>query len=247
MGVPLLEVDLGAGVRAGFTTGDEDFNLSLTLGDDPGAVLARRQRLERWVGAPLAYAWQVHGSDVLVCSGPPDPAQEVVGVADALLSVRDDVGLAVLVADCVPVLLADTEAGVVATAHAGRRGLVAGVVDVVLAAMARYGAEPGRTVAAVGPAACGRCYEVPHRMQLEVEQAVPGAASTTSRGTPGLDLPGAVVRRLTAAGVAVTQVGGCTIEEPRWFSHRASVPAASPGPGRRVGRMAGVVRLLPDR
>src|SRR5690606_28727239 len=139
----------------------------------------------------------------------------------------------------------DPQARVVATAHAGRRGLVAGVIDAVLGAMVRAGAEPGRTVAAVGPAACGRCYEVPLEMQREVDAVVPGTASTTSWGTPALDLPGAVGRRLAVAGVRVEHVGGCTIEDPQWFSHRASAAAADGGPPRPPGRSAGVVRLLP--
>jgi hypothetical protein len=159
-----------------------------------------------------------------------------------LVTVRDDLAVAVLVADCVPVLLADPVARVAASVHAGRKGLVAGVVDAALEEMVRRGAEPGRTLAAIGPAACGRCYEVPERMRDDVDAVLPGAGSTTSWGTAALDLPGAVRRRLVGSGVHVRDEGGCSIEEPRWFSHRATTSDA----GRRPpGRMAGVVRLLP--
>lgn len=241
---PLHEVDLGPGVRAAFTDARDAFDLSLALGDDRAAVLARRRRLQDWVGAPVAYARQVHGADVIVCTRAPR-VDDVVGVADALVAGRDDLAVAVLVADCVPVLLADPGARVVAAVHAGRQGLVAGVVGAALDEMVRQGAAPDRVVAAVGPAACGRCYEVPERMRDEVDAAVPGTASTTAWGTAALDLPGAVRRGLRAAGVQVRDVGGCTIEEPRWFSHRGATSAAPDGRPRRPGRMAGVVRLLP--
>lgn len=237
--LPLDEVDLGPGVRAGFTRADGGFDLSTTLDADLGEVVSRRARLAAWLGAPVAFAWQVHGADVLECVAPPPPAPEVVGVADALLTGHDDVALGVLVADCVPVLLADPRARVVAAVHAGRRGLVAGVVERAVAAMRDHGADPTRIRAAVGPAACGRCYEVPEQMRQEVADRVPATWSTTRAGTPALDLPAGVAHVLAAQGVVVTRTDACTIEDPSWFSHRATAA------GRPAGRFAGVVRLLP--
>lgn len=238
---PVEEVDLGPRVRAGLTTAQEEFNLALTVGDGPGRARARRARLARWVGAPVAYVRQVHGAGVHVCRRPPVLDEAAVATADAVVTDRDDVALAVLVADCVPVLVADAGAGVAGVVHAGRRGLVAGVVPAAVEAMIGLGARPDRLRAVVGPAACGRCYEVPAALQHEVDQAVPGTASTTSWGTPALDLPAGVLGQLAAAGVRATSHGGCTIEDERWFSHRAAA-----GAGDRVeGRMAGVVRLLP--
>jgi copper oxidase (laccase) domain-containing protein len=143
--------------------------------------------------------------------------------------------------------MADPAAGVVGVAHAGRRGLVDGVVGAAVAAMVELGAEPDRLRAVVGPAACGRCYEVPGLLRDEVADAVPGTSSTTSWGTPALDLPAGVAHELGRGGVRdVVRHDGCTIEDGRWFSHRAAtgghVPAGAPG--RAVGRLAGAVRLL---
>ncbi len=227
---PWLEVDLGPGVRAGFST-VELGNLGLAVAGEPEAVRLRRRGVEDWAGGPVAWARQVHGAVVhTVVLGGDD-----VAACDAMVS-RGPVGLAVQVADCVPVLLADPGAGVVGVAHAGRAGLVAGVVDAAVRAMREAGAARVRAV--VGPAICGACYEVPATLRDEVEAAVPGTASTTSWGTPALDLPRAVVAALRAAGVEVTHVDVCTRTDPRFFSHRAAGAGNEP-----EGRIAGVVRL----
>lgn len=245
-----LQTFLGAGVRAAFTTSAA--NLGLRVGEDRDGVLAARRALQTWAGVPVAYARQVHGADVHTVTGPPpaspEPLEAAVATADGLVTDCAQVALAVLAADCVPVLLADASAGVVGTAHAGRRGVVAGVVPAVVASMVALGARAGRIAAVVGPAACGRCYEVPADLREQVEALVPGAAATTSWGTPALDLPGAVASQLALAGVTdVRAFGGCTIEQDRWFSHRAatggSLPPTAARGARRAGRMAGVVRL----
>jgi YfiH family protein len=143
----------------------------------------------------------------------------------------------VLVADCVPVLLADAQAGVVATAHAGRRGLLAGVLQGAVDAMVAAGARRERIRAAVGPAAGGCCYEVPAEMQAQFCAGRPELRATTSWGTPSLDLRGGAVADLTAAGLAgVTLVGACTVESDDLYSYRRA-PV--------TGRFAGVVALLP--
>jgi YfiH family protein len=229
-GAPWLEVDLGPGVRAGFSTVAAG-NLGLGLGDEPDAVARRRRAAERWVGGPVAWGRQVHGAAVHLATA----AGDDVAACDAMVA-TGGVGLAVLVADCVPVLLADPEARVVGTVHAGRAGVVAGVVPAAVEALRRSGAVALRAV--VGPAICGACYEVPGPMRDDVDGKVPGTASTTSWGTPALDLPGAVRRQLAALGVAVEDLGLCTRTDDRFFSHRAV------GEGRPVGRVAGVVRLV---
>jgi purine-nucleoside/S-methyl-5'-thioadenosine phosphorylase / adenosine deaminase len=239
---PVVEVDLGAGVRAGFSTRGggvsrppyDALNLGYAVGDDPAAVARNRAGLERWAGAPVAYATQVHGTRVVVLSQPPAPGSTSVGEADALVSVSPQVAVAVLVADCVPVLLADPEAGVVAAVHAGRRGLVAGVVEAAVAAMVAQGASVGRVRAAIGPAIAGESYEVPAELQDEVVSVVPQTRATTSWGTPALDLPAGVAAVLAAAGVEhVTQLARDTWTDPALFSFRRS---------QRTGRFAGVVR-----
>jgi YfiH family protein len=234
----VLEVDLGPGIRAGFTVarhGERPPNLSVTVGDLDEA-LANRAGLQEWLGAPLAFVYQVHGSEVYVAT---EPTGEVRPVADAIVTSQPQVALAVLVADCVPVLLADPAAGVVAVVHAGRRGVAAGVVAETVAAMVGLGAVRERLRAVVGPAICGSCYEVPAAMRDEIVAQVPAAASTTTWGTPALDLPGAVLDQLGAVGVGIIErVGGCTLEDRRWFSHRGAAT------GRPVGRLAAVIRVL---
>lgn len=242
-------VDLGPGVLAAFTTRAggvsappwDALDLGLRVGDDEAAVLANRARLAAWAGAPVAFGTQVHGSGVLVVGGPADAAEPSVGVADAYLTTSDAVAVAVLVADCVPVLLADPVARVVAAVHAGRGGLVAGVVGAAVAAMVGRGADAGRVVAAVGPSIAGASYEVPAAMRDEVGRRLPEAPTTTAWGTPGLDLRAAVVGELARAGVTrVTRVDRDTFTDDGLYSHRRAVAA-----GTTTGRACGVVRLLP--
>jgi hypothetical protein len=155
--------------------------------------------------------------------------------ADALVSAAAGVPVAVLVADCLPVLLADPGARVVGAAHAGRRGLLAGVLPRTVEAMVALGAEPARLQAAVGPAAGVCCYEVPQDMHDEAVAALPSLAGTTTWGTPSLDLRAAAVAQLRALGLGgVRTVGGCTVEDATLYSYRRS-PV--------TGRFAGVVAV----
>lgn len=231
---PVVTVDLGPGVRAGFTTAG--WNLSEVVGDDPEGAAARWDVLARWAGGPVARVRQVHGAAVAVLG--PGVRVAATTQADALVTADRGRPLAVLVADCVPVLLADDRAGVVAAVHAGRRGVAAGVAGAAVAAMVARGARADRVRAVVGPAICGRCYEVPEALQAEVAVAVPASRSTTSWGTPALDLPAAVRAQLHDAGlVAVSDPGVCTLTDHRWYSHRAT--------DRAPGRFAAVISLEP--
>jgi hypothetical protein len=241
--IAVLPVDLGPRVRAGFTLGSSNGrgqNLSLLMGE-PSDVVGRRAELAAWAGADVVYVRQVHGAAVRLWDGPPGRPSAALPTAeaDALVTTDPRAALAVLVADCVPILLADPDAGVVAAVHAGRRGVVAGVVAVAVAAMREAGAEGIRAV--IGPGICGACYEVPAELRAEVAAAVPDAAARTSWGTPALDLPRAVRSQLDVAGARVVgQVGGCTFEDERWFSHRATAL------GRPAGRFGAVVRLASE-
>ncbi len=229
-----VEVDLGPGVRAVFTT-VEAGNLSLVVGD-PAAAGSARERLSAALGAPIAWPVQVHGAVVHAARTPGDAVAE----ADALVT-GEDVGIAVLVADCVPVLLATPTGSLVGAVHAGRRGVLGDVVGATVGAMAARGADPGTLRAVVGPAICGACYEVPAELAAEVEAQVPGTRSRTSWGTDSLDLPRAVVGQLRAAGVRdVVDLHLCTRTDPRFFSHRAHLAG-----NRAVGRVAGAVRRVP--
>jgi YfiH family protein len=194
-------------------------NLALHVGDDPAAVTANRRRLAGQLGVDrVRFMQQVHGAAVAIAepADAEDPAEDVAG-ADVLVSAAPGVAVAVLVADCVPVALAGESA--VAVVHAGRRGIAGGVVVAAVAALGDLGA--GRLVATIGPAICGRCYEVPADMQRDVVAAVPEAEATTDAGTPGLDLPAAVRSQLLVAGVEVRdQPPICTREDGRFYSYR---------------------------
>jgi YfiH family protein len=223
----------GGASRAPF----ERFNLSSGVGDDPAAVAANRRRLAAGVGLPAgSVVWmrQVHGTTAATVGAPPE--HELAEV-DAMVTDRPELALAVLAADCVPVLLADPVAGVLGAAHAGRVGAADGVLPAALAAMQRLGARPERTEVLLGPAACGACYEVPAAMRASVHAALPGSACVTSKGTPGLDLRAGLRQQLRALGVTrVDTDPRCTVEDRDLYSHRRDG---------RTGRLAAVTWLDP--
>ncbi len=243
-----VEVDLGLGVRALFTTAAAG-NLARHAGADPDSAPQRRRLLGERVGAPVVFGRQVHGSvaawvgasppgrpDLHDLRGADDAA--ATGV-DALVATTSTLAVGVLVADCVPVLLADPRAGVVAAAHAGRVGLLRGVLTAVLAEMKRQGAAAAHTRAVLGPCAGACCYEVPEEMAREAAAAIPALSARTTWGTPSLDLRAGCRAVLAGSGLArVDEIDGCTIENETWFSYRRAA-------GRSTGRFAGVVRLLP--
>lgn len=214
-----------------------ELNLGGAVGDDPAAVSTNRERAARHLGLdPARVVWmnQVHGREVAVVDGPWAGAAEIPYV-DAVVTAQPGLPLAVLTADCTPVLLADPVAGVVAAAHAGRPGLVAGVVPATVEAMTALGARPSRIVAHTGPAICGRCYEVPEAMRSEVAEHVPGSWSETSWGTPAVDVTAGVHAQLEALGVADRHASPvCTLESGDHFSYRRD---------RTTGRLAGYVWL----
>jgi YfiH family protein len=214
----------------------EELNLGGAVGDDPGAVRTNRELAAKSLGVdPARVVWmnQVHGADAVVVEEPWGD-RPVPGV-DAIVTARRGLALAVLTADCVPVLLADPVAGVAAAAHAGRPGLVAGVVPAAVRAMAELGAEPARIVARTGPAVCGRCYEVPRAMRAEVAAAEPGAHAETSWGTPAVDVVAGVHAQLERLGVRDPERSPvCTLESGDHFSYRRD---------RTTGRLAGYVWL----
>ncbi|WP_138902171.1 peptidoglycan editing factor PgeF [Streptomyces albidochromogenes] len=213
----------------------EELNLGGAVGDDPAAVLGNRELAAKSLGLdPGLVVWmnQVHGRDVAVVDGP--WGDEVPSV-DAVVTARRGLALAVLTADCTPVLLADPVAGVAAAAHAGRPGLVAGVVPAAVETMITLGADPSRITARTGPAVCGRCYEVPDGMRAEVAGAVPAAWSETSWGTPAVDVTAGVHAQLEALGVRDRHRSPvCTLESRDHFSYRRD---------RTTGRLAGYVWL----
>ncbi|WP_055612100.1 peptidoglycan editing factor PgeF [Streptomyces phaeochromogenes] len=214
----------------------EELNLGGAVGDDPDSVRANRELAAKSLGLdPDLVVWmnQVHGPDVAVVDEP--WGDRPVPKVDAVVTRRRGLALAVLTADCTPVLLADPVAGVVAGAHAGRPGMIAGVVPAAVAAMVELGAEPARIVARTGPAVCGRCYEVPDTMRAEVAAVEPAAYAETSWGTPAVDVTAGVHAQLERLGVRDREQSPvCTLESDDHFSYRRD---------RTTGRLAGYVWL----
>jgi len=227
----LVTTRAGGASRAPFGS----FNLSTGVGDDPAAVAANRRRLARAIGLTHdAVHWmrQVHGTGVTVVDRLGTDEHPSV---DAMVTDRPGLALAVLAADCVPVLLANPGSGVLGVAHAGRVGAAAGVLAAVLAAMRTLGARPEGTEALLGPAVCGGCYEVPAPMRDEVDATLPGSGCLTRAGTPGLDLRTGLRAQFAALGVRLVDADPrCTMEDPTLYSHRRDG---------RTGRLAAVVWL----
>lgn len=222
---------------------DGTMSTSVGIGDVAGS----RASLAARVGLPedgVAWMHQVHGAGVADATDSTGPAATaVLPACDGIVGTAPGRGVGVLVADCVPVLL--HAPGGVAAAHAGRPGVVAGVVPATVDRLrARTGADADAVTALIGPAIGPCCYEVPSGMARDVDAAVPGTAATTTWGTPSVDLVAGVVRQLHQAGVtAIASAGGCTrCDGDGWFSHRASGGAER----RPEGRQAGVIALLDD-
>lgn len=181
-------------------------------------------------GARPVVMHQVHGAHVhLVGDGDRTTDRPR---ADALVTRRAGVALLARAADCVPLLLADSDTGLVAAVHAGREGLVRGVVTEAVGRMRALGAGP--LTAWVGPHICGDCYEVPAGMAGAVAAVVPEAAARTAWGTPAVDLAAGVLAQLADAGVGqVRRLDECTRESEAWPSFRRQ--------GATAGRFAAVV------
>lgn len=240
-------VDLGPGVLAGFTTrwggvtqgNYRENNLGAHVGDDPAAVAQNRTALAKELGAALVFTDQVHGIQVHTVSQHPTQRITLGGAADGQVTRLGAVALIVMVADCIPVLLADSQAGVIGVAHAGREGLRAGIIQQTVAAMETAGASPKAIQVALGPAICGRHYEVPEDMAAQFEHQFPGGAAVTVWDSPGLDLRIGAHQVLSELGISqVTDLAHCTYEDHDYFSHRRD------GSQQPTGRFVGFVKIV---
>jgi YfiH family protein len=227
--------------RHGGTSGGPfaSLNLSPATGDDAEAVARNLDLVGRSFAGDralrrLVLMHQVHGAGVHVV-GEDDLDAPHPPVVDALVTDLPGVALVVRVADCVPVLLADPEAGVVGAAHAGRPGLVAGVVPRAVQGMRDLGAR--RITAWIGPHVCGACYEVPEQLRADVAAVVPEAFGETSWGTPAVDVGAGVLAQLAAEGIEAVDASRCTLEDRDLYSFRRQ--------GTSSGRLAGLVAVWP--
>jgi len=233
-------------------------NLAHSDGDDPDTVeenldIAAYAFARGWEASgsnpfvfPSGTPWprmvatmsQVHGSHVAVLH-PVDvesQREQQPPVADALVTKVPGVILMVRAADCLPVLLADVERAVIGAAHAGRRGLVSGIVPSTVETMRGLGAR--EILAWLGPHVCGRCYEVPTEMRTQVSSVVPESYALTSWGTPALDIGKGVRAQLDFERVSIAGVSRrCTKEDEDLYSYRRQ--------GGESGRLAGMVWIRP--
>ena len=158
-------------------------------------------------------------------------------VADGLVTTTPGIALAIRVADCVPVLLADSKSRVIAAAHAGRVGLLSGILQNTVAAMRALGAT--HIQAWIGPHVCPACYEVPPDMAAHAWTQIPATRAISRSGTPALDLGCGAQSILEAESVCVTRCDPCTSCDPRFFSHRRDHG--------QTGRQAGLIWLSPHQ
>ena len=224
---------LPAGVRSLCTTREggvsvgacQSLNLGSHVGDDPASVRINRARLEAALGAHPVFLQQVHGTELLTLDGRTADG----AAADACTTVVPGVACTIMVADCLPVLLTDAAGRRVAAAHAGWRGLAAGVLERTVAAFEGEGGAPA-LMAWLGPCIGPDAFEVGDEVRAAFVACSP-AASRCFRpaGSPAkwlADLAGLARQRLQAAGV--TRLHGndggeawCTVHNPlRFFSHR---------------------------
>jgi len=200
-------------------------NLGDHVGDDAERVAENRKSIERDFG-PIQFMNQVHGDRIAIV----EEVTELAPEADALITGIPGVAIAVMVADCIPLILTSKE--VVAAVHVGRRGLANDITRKTIRTMEDMGA--GAITAHIGPAICASCYEVSQDIQNEIVAQHPKAKAKTKEGTPSLDLVGGLKAVLIEEGVDIKSRFECTVENPDLFSYRRD---------RVTGRQAGIVCL----
>lgn len=225
----------------------DDFNLGARCGDDARAVAANRAALIEHGALPSPPHWlqQVHGTEVVrfLVPSPATAGEGIEPVADASVTSTPGVVLAILTADCLPVVFAADDGSRIGAAHAGWRGLAAGVLENTVAAMQ---APVDGIVAWLGPAAGPQAYEIGEEVFDAFVSQDARTASAFAPTRPGhwrVDLYELARQRLV--GLGITRVHGgdlCTISDPqRFFSHRRSTSDE----GGRTGRMATVAWIQP--
>ncbi|MFN3275987.1 MAG: peptidoglycan editing factor PgeF [Paracoccus sp. (in: a-proteobacteria)] len=211
--------------------------------DQNDMVLVNRARVADAMGVPqarLATVKQVHSADVVVLDEGSDIEAVRDMTADGLVTTRRDVAIAVLTADCQPILLADARAGVIGACHAGWRGALDGVIEATVAAMRAAGAT--RIKAVIGPTISQQNYEVGDEFMDAFLTEDPGSSRFFSggpKGRPMFDLPGFGLMRLRAAGAEAEWSRHCTYADPaRFFSYRRATHEGQADYGRLISAIA---------
>ena len=233
-----------AGRRGGVSTGvHAGLNVGLGSADEREAVLRNRDlaRDALLPGASLVTVRQVHSPDVVTVTGPIGEADRPA--ADAMVTNLPGLILGILTADCVPVLLADAQAGVVGAAHAGWKGAIAGVTDNTLAAMEKLGARRDQISATIGPCIGRASYEVTSDFARHFEEEDVENSRFFSAGREGhcqFDIAAYVAARLATAGVSrVEMMDEDTYSQPdRFYSYRRSCHLNEASYGRQISMIA---------
>jgi YfiH family protein len=240
--VPHAFLGREGGVSAGIYAG---LNVGLGSNDDPAHVAENRARAATALlpGAALVTLHQVHSAEAVTVTVTAPFAAEARPQADALVTDRPGVLLGILTADCVPVLFADAQAGVVGAAHAGWKGAIGGVTDATITAMEALGADRGRIAAAIGPCIARTSYEVDDAFAARFEAADPANERFFTPGRSGhhqFDLEAYVVARLAAAGLRRVEALGLDTyaDERRFFSFRRATHRGEPDYGRQFSLIA---------
>lgn len=236
-GIPHGFLGRRGGVSTGILAG---LNVGLGSRDDRAAIAENRARAVTAVlpGAALVTVHQVHSAEAAIVTERFEDAARPH--ADALVTDRPGLLLGILTADCVPVLLADAEAGVVGAAHAGWKGALHGVTDATIAAMVKLGARRERIAAATGPCIARASYEVDDAFARRFEEADPANERFfLFAGKPGhqqFDIEAYVAARLAAAGVARIETLGLDTyaDEAAFFSFRRATHRREPDYGREI-------------
>lgn len=198
-------------------------NLATHVDDISEDVLKNRAELESHIGLPIQFLDQVHGNQVAsiekICEPP---------IADAAFTRVKGIALAVMVADCVPILFTSNQ--VVGVAHVGRRGLVNGVIAQVAAALRHI--SPTNLTAYIGPHICPSCYEISPDLANEISQKFPEVIAQSRRGTPSIDMRSSIIRQLQIEEIEPNDLSHCTYEDENLFSYRRD---------QKTGRNAGIV------
>ena len=200
-------------------------NLATHVDDISEHVVKNRTQLANQIGRPIQFLEQVHGNQVVsiekICEPP---------IADAAFTRVKGIALAVMVADCVPILFTSDE--VVGVAHVGRRGLVNGVIAQVAAALRHI--SPTNLAAYIGPHICPSCYEISPDLANEISQKFPEVIAQSRWGTPSIDMRSSIIRQLQIEEIEPNDLSHCTYEDENLFSYRRD---------QKTGRNAGIVWL----
>jgi len=208
----------------------DSLNVADYVGDNIESVGANRRAVAQSIGARhLVVMDACHGNSISLVDSVDNAVTEGI---DSLITAIPGVAVAALGADCVPVLLADAKAGLVAAVHSGWMGVRDDVVGLTVERLSQLGAT--ELVAMIGPAICGNCYPVPPDRVTAVADVVPESRATASNGQPALDLRRAIAYRLARLNVASTCVDACTAESSEYFSYRRD---------HITGRQSGVIMI----